>query len=220
MIYGYVRVSTDKQTVENQRFEIDKYAERENIKIDKYIEETVSGIKGYEKRRLGILLKKLKKDDILIASELSRLGRTLYMIMDILNYCINKEIKIITIKDGFHLKDDIPSKVLAFAFALSAEIERKLISQRTSEALNRLKNQGIKLGRKVGTKNKSKKLDNYANKIINDLNNGKSKISIAKKYKVHVNTLYNYLNAIDYNSIGTNDSKNLFKRKAQKYGKV
>lgn len=193
MIYGYIRVSTDKQTVENQRFEIDKYAERENIKIDKYIEETVSGTKGYEKRRLGILLKKLKKDDVLIASELSRLGRTLYMIMDILNYCINKEIKIITIKDGFFLKDDIPSKVLAFAFALSAEIERKLISQRTSEALNRLKNQGIKLGRKVGTKNKSKKLDNYANKIINDLNNGKSKISIAKKYKVHVNTLYNYL---------------------------
>ena len=193
MIYGYIRVSTDKQTVENQRFEIDRYAERENIKIDKYIEETVSGTKGYEKRRLGILLKKLKKDDILIASELSRLGRTLYMIMDILNYCINKEIKIITIKDGFHLKDDIPSKVLAFAFALSAEIERKLISQRTSEALNRLKNQGIKLGRKVGTKNKSKKLDNYASKIINDLNNGKSKISIAKKYKVHVNTLYNYL---------------------------
>lgn len=193
MIYGYIRVSTDKQTVENQRFEIDRYAERENIKIDKYIEETVSGTKGYEKRRLGILLKKLKKDDILIASELSRLGRTLYMIMDILNYCINKEIKIITIKDGFHLKDDIPSKVLAFAFALSAEIERKLISQRTSEALNRLKNQGIKLGRKVGTKNKSKKLDNYASKIINDINNGKSKISIAKKYKVHVNTLYNYL---------------------------
>lgn len=193
MIYGYIRVSTDKQTVENQRFEIDRYAERGNIKIDKYIEETVSGTKGYEKRRLGILLKKLKKDDILIASELSRLGRTLYMIMDILNYCINKENKIITIKDGFHLKDDIPSKVLAFAFALSAEIERKLISQRTSEALNRLKNQGIKLGRKVGTKNKSKKLDNYASKIINDLNNGKSKISIAKKYKVHVNTLYNYL---------------------------
>lgn len=193
MIYGYIRVSTDKQTVENQRFEIDRYAERKHIKIDKYIEETVSGTKGYKKRRLGILLKKLKKDDILIASELSRLGRTLYMIMDILNYCINKEIKIITIKDGFHLKDDIPSKVLAFAFALSAEIERKLISQRTSEALNRLKNQGIKLGRKVGTKNKSKKLDNYASKIINDLNNGKSKISIAKKYKVHVNTLYNYL---------------------------
>lgn len=101
MIYGYIRVSTDTQTVKNQRFEISRYAKEHKISIDSYIEETVSGAKNYSKRRLGKLLAKLKKGDILIASELSRLGRSLYMIMDILHYCMVKEVKVITIKDNF-----------------------------------------------------------------------------------------------------------------------
>ena len=193
MIYGYIRVSTDTQTVENQRYEIEKYAEKNNIKIDKYIEETVSGTKLYNKRRLGLLLKKVNKGDTIITSELSRLGRSLYMIMDILNYCMNKEIKIISIKDGFKLEDDISSKVLAFAFGLSAEIERKLISQRTKEALNRLKNKGIKLGRKKGSKNKHTKLEKYTNNILSAFNNGETKASLARKYKVHINTIYAFI---------------------------
>lgn len=139
MIYGYIRVSTDTQSVENQRFEINEYAKKHEMKIDNYIEETVSGTKNYSKRRLGKLLTRLKKDDTLIASELSRLGRNLYMIMDILHFCMLKEVKVITIKDNFLLTDNIESKVLAFAFGLSAEIERKLISERTKEALTRLK---------------------------------------------------------------------------------
>lgn len=193
MIYGYIRVSTDTQTVENQRYEIEKYAEKNNIKIDKYIEETVSGTKLYNKRRLGLLLKKVNKGDTIITSELSRLGRSLYMIMDILNYCMNKEIKIISIKDGFKLEDDISSKVLAFAFGLSAEIERKLISQRTKEALNRLKNKGIKLGRRKGSKNKHTKLEKYTNNILSAFNNGETKASLARKYKVHINTIYAFI---------------------------
>lgn len=73
MIYGYIRVSTDKQTVENQRFEIENFVHKENIKIDRWIEETVSGTVSVEKRKLGTLLRKLKKGDILVASEISRL---------------------------------------------------------------------------------------------------------------------------------------------------
>ena len=196
MIYGYIRVSTDTQTVENQRYEINKYAEKEGFCIDKYIEETVSGSKNYNKRRLGILLKKIKCGDVIIASELTRLGRSLYMVMDILHYCMDKGIKVITIKDGFTLCDDISSKVLAFAFALSSEIERKLISQRTKEALERLKKEGVKLGRKIGSKNKYTKLDPYKEDTLYLLEKGNTKISIAKKYKVHINTLYNYLKLI------------------------
>ena len=193
MVYGYIRISTDTQTVENQRFEIEKYAEKNNIKIDKYIEEIVSGAKQYNKRRLGLLLKRVNKGDTIIISELSRLGRTLYMIMDILNGCLNKEIKIISIKDGFKLEDDISSKVLAFAFGLSAEIERKLISQRTKEALNRLKNKGVKLGRRKGSKNKHTKLEKYTNRIITAFNNGETKANLARKYKVHINTIYAFI---------------------------
>ena len=149
MVYGYLRVSTDTQTVENQRYEIDKFAKSKELKVDKYIEETISGGKAVNKRKLGKLLRLLKEGDILIATEISRLGRSLYMIMDILNLCMEKGVLILTIKDNFHLGDDIESKVLAFAFSLSAEIERKLISQRTKEALERIKKEGNRKKKRI-----------------------------------------------------------------------
>ena len=158
MIYGYIRVSTDKQTVENQRFEINQFAIKNNLVIEKWIEETISGTKEVDKRTLGKLLKKTKKDDILICSELSRLGRSLFMIMEVLNFCMKKEVQIWTIKDNYRLGEDIQSKVLAFAFGLSAEIERNLISQRTKEALARKKAEGVILGRPVGKKSSKVKL--------------------------------------------------------------
>ena len=129
MIYGYIRVSTDKQTVENQRFEINHFCERQEVVINKWIDETISGAKSLDDRKLGKLLKKMKKGDVLICSELSRLGRNLLMIMGILNECMNRDIQVWTIKDNYRLGSDINSKVLAFAFGLSAEIERNLISQ-------------------------------------------------------------------------------------------
>ena len=91
MTYGYIRVSSDKQTVENQRFEIKNFCKRQNMKVDGWIEETISGTKNYSKRRLGVLLKKVTKGDMIICSELSRLGRNLFMIMEILNICMTKE---------------------------------------------------------------------------------------------------------------------------------
>lgn len=94
MIYGYIRVSTDKQTVENQRFEINNFCKVLNLKIDKWIEETISGNMAVEKRKLGLLLRKLSKEDILICSEISRLGRNLMMIMSILNMCMEKDIQV------------------------------------------------------------------------------------------------------------------------------
>lgn len=150
MIYGYIRVSSDKQTVENQRFEIERFCKVNNIGIDGWIEETISGTKAYNKRQLGVLLRKVQKDDVIICSELSRLGRSLFMIMEILSICMKKECRVWTIKDNYRLGDDIQSKVLAFAFGLSAEIERNLISQRTKEALARKRAEGVVLGRPKG----------------------------------------------------------------------
>ena len=143
MNYGYIRVSTDKQTVEIQRYEINTFCQKLNIHIDGWIEETISGTKNFDKRKLGDLLKIVQKDDLIICAELSRLGRNLFMIMEILHICMNKECKVWTIKDNYRLGDDIQSKVLAFAFGLSAEIERNLISQRTKEALARKVQEGI-----------------------------------------------------------------------------
>lgn len=195
MIYGYVRVSTDKQTLENQEFEINNFCEKEQIKIDKWITETISGTKDFEKRKLGRVLKKLKSGDILICSEISRLGRNLLQIMTILNLCLQKEAQVWTIKDNYRLGADIQSKVLAFAFGLAAEIERNLISQRTKEALNRIKASGRKLGRSYGCKNKKHILDGKENKILELRNKGISQVQIAKMLNVSSKTIYNFMKA-------------------------
>ena len=193
MIYGYIRVSSDKQTVENQRFEINNFCSREAMSIDGWIEETISGTKSYSKRELGKLLNRVQKDDLIICAELSRLGRNLFMIMEILNICMTKECRVWTIKDNYRLGEDIQSKVLAFAFGLSAEIERNLISQRTKEALARKKAEGMVLGRPKGSKNKKKKLDGKIEMIMRMLERGASKALIAKRLKVSRNTLYLFL---------------------------
>ena len=100
MVYGYIRVSSNKQTVENQRFEIRQFCEKNRLIVEKWIEETISGTKIPEKRRLGVLLNDVQSDDLIICSELSRLGRSLFMIMSILSHCMNIGAKIWTIKDG------------------------------------------------------------------------------------------------------------------------
>lgn len=193
MIYGYIRVSTEKQTVENQRFEINQFCINNHLKIDKWMEETISGTKKIEERLLGKLIKKMKPDDILICSELSRLGRNLLMIMSILHECMNRETQVWTIKDNYRLGNDISSKVLAFAFGLSAEIERNLISQRTKEALARKRAEGMILGRPKGSKSKNKKLSGKETQIIQWLAQKISKSVIARRLGVHRLTVVRFI---------------------------
>jgi DNA invertase Pin-like site-specific DNA recombinase len=193
MNYGYIRVSSEKQSVENQRFEISNFAKAQNIQIDGWIEETISGTKNYDKRELGKLLNKIKKEDLIICAELSRLGRNLFMIMEILNICMTKECRVWTIKDGYRLGDDIQSKVLAFAFGLSAEIERNLISQRTKEALARKKKEGVILGRPKGRKSDKVKLSGKEVIIKDLLEQNVSVSEIARIYSVHRNTVSKFI---------------------------
>lgn len=193
MIYGYIRVSTDRQTVENQRFEIERFCQRESLRVDDWIEETESGGKDYQKRLLGPLLARLEKDDILICSELSRLGRNLLMIMEILNGLMKKDVKLWTIKDNYRLGDDIQSKVLAFAFGLSAEIERNLISQRTKEALARKRAEGVILGRPKGSKSGRCKLTGQEDVIRDFRVKGISKSAIARILGVDRQTVTNFI---------------------------
>lgn len=193
MNYGYIRVSSDKQTVENQRYEIQKFAKQNDIRIDGWIEETISGTKNYDKRELGKLLNKVKKDDLIICAELSRLGRNLFMIMEILNICMTKECKVWTIKDNYRLGEDIQSKVLAFAFGLSAEIERNLISQRTKEALARKRSEGVILGRPKGRKSSHLKLSGKEETIRVLRQQNVSKSEIARIFGVHRMTVDSFI---------------------------
>ena len=193
MIYGYIRVSSDKQTVENQRFEISNFCEKNSLTIDVWVEETISGMTRVENRKLGKLLKRMKKGDVLICSELSRLGRNLLMIMGVLNECMNRDIQVWTIKDNYRLGSDINSKVLAFAFGLSAEIERNLISQRTKEALARKKAEGVVLGRPKGSKSVKTKLTGQEKQIKELLEKKVSYSAIGRILGVHRLTVSSFV---------------------------
>ena len=191
--YCYCRVSSATQTLENQCFEIEKYASAHNIKINVWIKETISSRKPLSERKLGNLLKKLKKDDILIATELSRLGRNLLEIMGIMQQCLEKGCQIWTLKENYRLGADIQSKILAFAFSLASEIERQLISDRTRESLKRVRAEGKHIGRPVGKSHQ--KLESKHDLIIELLSENLSKAEIARRLGCSWSTLHRYVKA-------------------------
>lgn len=194
MIYGYIRVSTDKQDCANQKLGIEAKADALGICIDKYIEDSgISGTKEPEERALGGVLRRLRPGDVIICSELSRLGRKMFMIMRILEHCMKIGARLYTVKDGYELGDNIQSKVLAFAFGLSAEIERNLIAQRTKEALSALQMRGVKLGRPCGQRNPTHILDGYENLVLDMYAAGISKRKIARTIRVSPPTISRFL---------------------------
>jgi len=198
MVYGYIRISTDKQTVENQRYEIDCFCKRNELSVDKWVSETISGTRSIYDRKLGKLIQTMKKDDILVCSELSRLGRSLLMIMGVLNECMNRQIQVWTIKDNYRLGNDINCKVLAFAFGLSAEIERELISQRTKEALARMRSEGKVLGRPKGKESKNTILTGRENEIKDLFDKKMSILAVSKILGVHRQTVKRFAKSRSY----------------------
>lgn len=191
-IYGYIRVSTDKQTTENQRFEIDRYLRGKSLSVDVWVNETVSGTVSFRKRRLGNTLRQLKNGDVLICSELSRLGRTILDVLTVLNRCIEKGVSVWTVKENYRLGIDIQSQMMAFVFSMVAQLERSLISQRTKEALARLKAEGKQLGRRCGSRNSTHVLDGKEEQILNLMRQGETKRGIARKFKVSYGTIHNF----------------------------
>ena len=197
MYLGYVRVSTGKQTVENQMYAIEDFCAHQNppIQIDDWIIETASGMKHFDKRKLGKKLQSVTSDDTIISTEITRLGRSLLMIFSIMAYCLGTGCGIWTIKEGWRLGDNLTSKVLAFAFGLAAEIERALISERTRDALARKRAEGIQLGRPKGALGKHTKLTGKENVIQTLLDLGNSYASIARALKVDRSTLVRFCDA-------------------------
>lgn len=192
MVYAYIRVSTDKQSVENQRFEIERFIKSRDLHVDEWVYEKISGTTLISERQLGKLMDMIDKGDLLITSEISRLGRNMLQVMSFLHQCMEKEIILFTVKEGYELGNIINSKILAFAFGLSAEIERNLISTRTKEALARKREEGVKLGRPKELKLKSK-LEGKENEIIKMIKMRKSKSYISDKLGVNRQTLRKYL---------------------------
>lgn len=221
MIYGYLRVSSDEQDVNSQKQGVEAFAKEKGWTIEEYItDEGVSGGKDPSKRNLGPLLNQLKKGDIVICSEISRLGRDLYMVMDILHFCMQQECIICTVKDRFVLGDDIQSKVLAFAFGLAAEIERQMIRQRTKEGLKLRMKMGSLVGRpyldreageRSGTDVRKKMVENKE-QIITQHKWGVPFRRLAQNFGVDRNTLYRYL--IEWGCYDSVDADGGAKRRA------
>ena len=193
MVYGYIRVSTGKQVCENQKLAIRSYCQTHRLCKVQWVSETISGIKKPAKRKLGALLSTVQKGDTIICTELSRLGRSLMMILDVLQYLLDRGVKVIAIKERYELGDNIQSKVLAFAFGLSAEIERTLISERTKQGLERARKAGKHIGRRKGQASSHYKLTGKGGQIRRARLAGKSKSEIARKLGVTWITLHRYM---------------------------
>ena len=193
-VYGYLRVSTDNQDCDNQKIGVEALAEKHGLPIESWIiDDGVSGTKEPEKRQLGKLLKKIKSGDVIICSELSRLGRKLFMVISILEHCMKVGAKVLTVKDGYELGDNVQSKILAFAFGLVAELEREMISKRTKEALQRLKSQGRSLGRPRGRKNRKHVWNGKEKQISRLLKQGVGKTKTARITGMGVGSIYAFI---------------------------
>ena len=192
MIYGYIRVSTSSQTVENQKIQIKKYCKEKRLHNIVWYSETISGTIAPEKRKLGELLENTKEGDVIICTEISRLGRSMMMIMNVLNEFLEMNVKVIAIKENFILDDSIACKALMFAFGLSADIEKALISERTKAGLERARKNGKRIGRQAGEKPHFFKLTPYRTKIKKYIKEGRSIYSMAKEFNVTWLTMKNF----------------------------
>ena len=191
---GYIRVSSDKQTVDNQRLAILDYCNKQGIKVDDWIEVSMSTKKTPAQRRIDELLDRLKEGDRLIVAELSRLARSVGQIAVLIDQLLNNKISFISIKEGIELngKQDIQTKTMITMFSLFSEIERDLISERTKEGLKRARAQGKLLGRPKGTLGKSK-LDGQEQEIKKYLVLGVNKTNIARIFGVGWTTLNHFI---------------------------
>lgn len=192
-VIGYLRVSSNKQALQHQHYEIQQFAKHNKITIDRWVQETITSRKPLNKRGLGQLLNELNDGDILIAAEISRLGRSLLEVMHILETCLNKNCQVWILKENYRLGNDIQSKVMAFAFGLSAEIERNLISQRTKASLDNIRATGKRLGRPFSAQSVKLKLSKNTKKIQQLLNAGVSKNKIAKLMEVQPMTVTRFI---------------------------
>jgi len=154
---AYIRASTNKQDLNNQKLEIFEYAKKNQLEVDEFIEITISSRKTSKDRRIDEMVVSLNDADTLIVTELSRLGRSTAEIIGLINALIKKQVRVIAIKQNLDIKQhDMNSKIITALFSLFAELERDLISLRTKEALASKKAQGIQLGKPKGTIQKSK----------------------------------------------------------------
>jgi DNA invertase Pin-like site-specific DNA recombinase len=194
MILGYLRVSTNKQDLTNQELALRQYAEKNKFTVDKFIESEMSSRKTFKERKIDELLEILHEGDTLIVSEISRLGRSVGQIIQIIDTLIKNKINFIALKEDIKInggEQNMQTKSTITLFSLFAEIERDLISQRTKQGLEVARMNKRLIGRPKGY-GKSK-LDEKKAEIEALLNNGSTKTFVAKRYETTLQNLYKWL---------------------------
>ncbi|MBA7553946.1 DNA-invertase hin [subsurface metagenome] len=199
-VIGYIRVSTvDQDTAKNEAAILNFANDRDFGKVE-FISEKISGMKSWKKRKLYDVVQQLATDDILIVPELSRLGRSLVNVLDILNELSDKQVRVYSVKENFQLNGtDMQSKIMRTMLSLFAEIEHDLIVSRTKEGLAAARAKGRMLGRPKGI-GKSR-LDPHREEIVALLKNGSQRQFIAKRYGVTPAALLHWLKRHDLNGV-------------------
>ena len=161
-VVAYLRISTGQQDMDCQKIELYEYARQHDLKITDFIEVEISSRKSTKARRIDELLEHLQEGDLLLVSELSRLGRSVGQVIQIVDFLIKKKIRFMAVKESIQIngKQDIQTKTMITLFGLFAEIERDLISERTKQGLLAAKKKGKLLGRPKGSYDVPKNLDN------------------------------------------------------------
>ncbi len=191
MVIAYLRVGTsNKELLEEQKDEIKRFASDHNIKVDKWITDVTVGKGKEEERNLDMVLDRMQKGDSLILSDISRLGRTLSEVMDIMGRCMEKGVQIYSIKGRYILDKALDLPVMGNVFKLVTEIEHSLMSTRTKEALSHKKSTGGPLGRPKGSAAKQSFLDAHKEEVISMLERGDTVFEICKRFNVSRNTYY------------------------------
>jgi len=190
--FAYLRVSTDQQDAKNQKFGILDYCNKNSIGPIKFIEDTASGKISWQERVIGQIIEKATKGDLIVVSEISRLGRSALQVLEILEIAAKKKISVHISKNSIVIDGTIQSTITATILGLAAQIEREFISSRTKEALAKRKADGFKLGRPKGQA-QTLKLDQFTNEITGYLKKKINKRAISKLIDCSPSTLYLWL---------------------------
>src|SRR3990167_379520 len=190
--FAYLRVSTDHQDAKNQKLGVLDYCNNRGISSLTFIEDTVSGKSAWREREIGNILEKAQKGDVIVASEISRLGRSTLQVLEIMEMAAQKGVAVHIAKNNMVLDGSMQSTITATILGLAAQIEREFISARTKEALAKRKSEGAILGRPKGQSDVLK-LDAFRDEITNYLKKGINKRAIAKLIECSPSTLYKWL---------------------------
>lgn len=193
MFYGYIRISTKHQTFDAQEYELKKYAREKDFMYDRVFREQISGAEPFRKREIHKLMKELLPGDTVVTTEISRIARRVFPVVEFFHFCIHHKVNLITLHEGYELSSDPRSQFMYIMYAFTAELERHHVSQRIREGQEARRMSGKNIGRQPGCPPRALKLDDQHNTIASLIELGVSCSQIAQIMRVDRATVRLYV---------------------------